>query len=121
MKWVVAITLAGAVLILTYGPLSGERPGVGQHYGAPEPILPMTFAHQDHQTVQCVDCHHNYIDDTGNENCMSCHVSNAEVWPLFETQFHDLCRGCHVEQALAMEDSGPTRDCIGCHRQDPLP
>ncbi len=81
----------------------------------------MTFAHIDHATVNCIDCHHNYIDATGGGLCMNCHMTNADVWPLLENQFHDLCRSCHAEKAALGEDGGPPRRCIACHLGDELP
>lgn len=117
-----APAVAGVFTLLALlGAPFGEQPRTGHHYGSPEPILPMTFAHRDHVAVQCVLCHHNYVDDTGTESCMGCHVSSTETWPLLEEQFHGLCRDCHVEKAALGEASGPTRHCLGCHLDDPLP
>jgi hypothetical protein len=36
-----------------------------------------------------------------------------------EQQFHDLCKSCHIERHHAGEDSGPLRQCSGCHRDHP--
>jgi hypothetical protein len=109
-------------LVVAYGtPIGGEKPKTGHFYGSPEPILPMTFAHLDHVTESCIECHHNYVDDTGNDRCMYCHVRDAEIWPLLETQFHDLCQGCHTEKAALGEEGGPPRRCIACHLGDNLP
>ncbi len=66
----------------------------------------MTFAHADHPTENCIDCHHNYNDDTGGGPCMNCHTTNQDVWPLFQRQFHDLCRSCHAEKAALGEEGG---------------
>ncbi len=108
--------------ILIYGsPFAGEQPKVGHYYNSPELILPMTFAHLDHTSVECIDCHHNYVDDTGGDSCMHCHVTNVEVWPLLEEQFHDLCRGCHEDLAAKGEAGGPPRQCIACHVADQIP
>jgi len=122
MKILSGIFLLLVILLLVFGsPLSGEKPVRGHHYNSPEPILPMTFAHQAHTTVNCLVCHHNYIDDTGMDMCMNCHVTNQEVWPLFEEQFHDLCRDCHAEKAADGIDGGPPRECMACHLGDDLP
>ena len=75
----------------------------------------MTFAHEDHVAENCLVCHHNYVDKTGNDLCMVCHVINQEVWPMFEPLFHDLCRSCHEDRQLKGEDHGPTRVCVDCH------
>ena len=35
--------------------------------------LPLTFAHADHRSVNCIDCHHNFADTTGQGLCLACH------------------------------------------------
>lgn len=117
---VLLIPLSVALLILGT-PLPVEHPVKRHQWQSPEPILPMTFAHLDHVGENCLVCHHNYNDDTGNLLCMNCHVTNSDIWPLLETQFHDLCRDCHVDKQLLNEESGPTRACIDCHLDDELP
>ena len=104
--------------VLFLGAPFGQKTDIAPRYGSEEPILPMTFAHQDHTHAPCMDCHHNYVDDTGTQPCLHCHVTNEDVWPLFETQFHDLCRGCHEEKNLAGDESGPVRQCIACHVEE---
>lgn len=122
MKTATVLTIALVAWILVYGsPFVAEQPELGYHYDSPERILPMTFAHVDHATVSCIDCHHNYVDDTGIEPCMFCHVTNSEVRLLLEEQFHTLCRGCHEDLAATGEAGGPPRQCIACHLADRLP
>ncbi len=122
MKFVFLLGLAAAVLIALFGsPVAGESPVKGHYFESPEAILPMNFAHLDHAPVNCVTCHHNYIDDTGGGLCMNCHVSDQRIWPLLEKQFHGLCRGCHEEKAALGETSGPPRRCVACHIGDDLP
>ena len=88
---------------------------------AERPMLDVTFAHIDHRPVNCVDCHHNFIDDTGQGLCFDCHKTDPAVNALIESQFHDLCRGCHLDHQLAGEDGGPVRRCIDCHTADEAP
>lgn len=113
--------LLGAGLVVLGSPLAGERPVKAHYFGSSEPILPMTFAHADHVTESCIECHHNYVDDTGNELCMTCHVTDPEVWPVLERQFHDFCRGCHTEKSSVQDDGGPPRQCMACHLEETLP
>ena len=114
--------LAAAGLIVMFGsPIAPEKPLRDFYYESPEPILPMSFAHADHSTENCILCHHNYNDDTGGGPCMNCHTTEQRVWPLFERQFHDLCRSCHADKAAEGNDGGPPRHCIECHRGDDLP
>jgi len=122
VKYLFLACIAFIALVVVYGsPVTGDRPVAGHFFDSPEPILPMNFAHLDHKSENCILCHHNYVDDTGGERCMYCHVRNVEIWPLLETQFHDLCQGCHTEKAARGEEGGPPRRCIACHLGDNLP
>jgi len=116
-----AVILLGILLVAFGSPVATQSPVRDHYFEAPKTILPMSFAHEDHIPVNCVDCHHNYVDGTGGGLCMNCHVTDQQVWPLFEQQFHDLCRGCHEEKAALGEAGGPPRQCIGCHLGDDLP
>lgn len=82
------------------------------------PMLPMSFAHRHHGEVNCLICHHNYADDSGQGLCLQCHKSDPEIARQFETMFHDLCRDCHIERQRDGLDGGPTRACFGCHEGD---
>lgn len=122
MKFVLLAIVVTAGLIVIYGsPIAKEKPVRDFYYESPEPILPMSFAHEDHIAENCIVCHHNYNDNTGGGPCMNCHTTNQDVWPLFEKQYHDLCRTCHEEKAALGEPGGPPRHCIECHRGDDLP
>jgi len=83
--------------------------------------LPMTFAHADHTKQQCVSCHHNYQDDSGQGLCLDCHLNNQTVAFKMREQFHDLCMGCHIEKRTEGAPSGPLRSCKFCHTQDQSP
>jgi hypothetical protein len=84
-------------------------------------LLPLTFAHADHQAVNCVACHHEFTDATPRGPCLECHAQDPTVAHLIETQFHDLCRGCHLERRIAGLGAGPTRACGACHTADEAP
>ena len=84
-------------------------------------MLAVTFAHADHIEQACIDCHHNFVDDTGMGMCFDCHKSHADVSAQIEEHFHSLCRGCHIEHALAGEEHGSTRACLACHQPDSAP
>jgi hypothetical protein len=61
MKLVLLAILAAAGLIIIFGsPIAKEKPVRDHYYEAPVPILPMSFAHADHTTENCIVCHHNY-------------------------------------------------------------
>ena len=109
---VVMALLAGAGWLISLGQvrLRAERP-----------MLPVTFAHIDHRQVNCVTCHHNFVDQTGPGFCFDCHKTDPTVSALVENQFHTLCRDCHLEKQRLHEDGGPTRRCIDCHTADEAP
>ena len=122
MKIVLAAIILLTILVVVLGsPVSGDKPSRDFHYGAPDKILPMSFAHLDHMTVNCVDCHHNYVDETGGGLCMTCHVTDPQLWPLLQAQFHNLCRGCHEDKQALKEAGGPPRKCMACHLGDNFP
>ena len=102
-----------ALIGLAYGWLEWQK-----QLRAERPLLPLTFAHIDHRIVNCVDCHHDFIDDTGKGLCFDCHKTDPSVNALIEEQFHTLCRDCHVERQHLGEDAGPTRQCVDCHTAD---
>lgn len=119
------LLLAFATLALLLGwtaqayienPDNPQRIPMGQSF-----TLPVSFAHVDHTGENCLYCHHNYVDDTGQGLCFECHRTDPEVSHLFEEQFHDMCRGCHEDKHLESADHGPTRQCIACHVEDHLP
>lgn len=116
----IALILVGftyAVLVL----VSSDAYLATQDRAGLAPSLPMKFAHVDHAQQRCVDCHHNYEDDTGQGLCIDCHYRDPELAPLMQQQFHDLCRGCHMDKALEGEEHGPLRHCVECHQADFLP
>lgn len=49
-----------------------------QHARADAELLPVTFAHTDHQGVNCASCHHEFIDDTGRGQCIACHTADND-------------------------------------------
>ncbi|GAA6151080.1 cytochrome c3 family protein [Pseudoteredinibacter isoporae] len=86
------------------------------------PLLDVYFVHKDHHQVGCAQCHHNYVDGTGRQfGCYQCHKEDESVNLLVEEQFHGLCRECHRERKAAGEESGPIRQCGGCHKPDTKP
>jgi Class III cytochrome C family len=85
------------------------------------PLLPLTFAHVDHRSVNCITCHHNFVDSTGQGLCINCHKTNSKVRLEIEPIFHTLCRDCHVAKRTSGEDAGPVRRCADCHTADDQP
>ncbi len=119
MKGILAILLLLAVALVVLGPpfasVSADRAALFENG---EPILPMTFAHNDHFRVACATCHHEFVDGTGGLPCIACHATDKQVAHRFEEQFHTLCRSCHVREQALGKPSGPTRQCADCHLPD---
>jgi hypothetical protein len=84
------------------------------------PMLPVAFEHGDHTDTRCVTCHHDYIDGTGNGICYQCHKNSPDIAADMESTFHDFCFDCHATKRTEGEDSGPQRECSGCHQQDSM-
>ena len=103
--------LAVALVIVLYRVEAWRRQAIPE-----QPLLPVSFGHEDHRDIQCIDCHHNFVDGTGGGTCYACHKLDEDVGHDIELIFHRFCEGCHVEKRLAGEKSGPLRECRGCHR-----
>ena len=122
MKWIAILFFALTLLVLTVGtPTSTQRTETGHFWGSAQRVLPMTFDHVDHKGHNCINCHHNFADNTGNSVCMHCHVANKDLEKLLQQQFHGLCMGCHVEMQIRGEEHGPIRQCIKCHTAEDRP
>ena len=117
MKWWLLAILAVGIGIVLFG-LPGLTVRRAVLSGTEATILPMTFAHNDHFSVPCADCHHEFVDGTSGPPCLACHVTDLSVAPLFEAQFHGLCRSCHEKEEAQNKPSGPTRRCLSCHVAD---
>jgi hypothetical protein len=80
------------------------------------PDLPIDFPHEKHITVNCVTCHHNFVDKTGIGSCLDCHRQpRPDLTQSAEAIFHTFCRDCHTELARTTVKHGPTRACSACH------
>jgi hypothetical protein len=108
--------------------------------------ITLNFPHDLHSSVNCVMCHHNYVDHTGTTACIECHRTQtrsegqppqsvfkqatpfggvrepglraASAAPIrsAEATFHTFCRDCHTQLALDSHAHGPTRSCAACHQ-----
>jgi predicted CXXCH cytochrome family protein len=98
---------------------------VGLSYGsslrleriAQRPLLPTRFDHKFHKSVNCLTCHHNFVDrGLGPGGCYACH----KAWGTTEsrridTVFHAFCTDCHRRLRAAGEKAGPVKSCAACH------
>jgi predicted CXXCH cytochrome family protein len=80
-----------------------------------EPLV-LDFPHDKHRAVNCIACHHNFVDRTGADSCISCHRSGrAELRLGAEARFHDFCLGCHRDPPGYLSGHGPVTGCVTCH------
>lgn len=116
----IAAVLAGATLLLAgFAPTPWVR-------GWREPLLlrtqrlPFDFDHAKHAAVNCLTCHHNYNDRTGQDSCVHCHrTARADLKAGAEATFHEFCLGCHRAPPADLLHHGPVSGCATCHR-DPV-
>jgi Class III cytochrome C family/Ferric reductase like transmembrane component len=80
-----------------------------------EPLL-LGFPHDKHRAVNCLQCHHNFTDQTGTDSCISCHRSRrAAIRVGAEARFHDFCLNCHRDPPGYLAAHGPVSGCNTCH------
>lgn len=80
--------------------------------------LPLDFPHTKHTAVPCATCHHNFVDETGLENCIACHQSRrTDLKVGAEARFHSFCLQCHRHPDATLERHGPVDGCAICHHK----
>ena len=85
-------------------------------------VIAVNLPHEKHTSVNCVVCHHNYVDHTGTGACIDCHRSGrADLTRSSEATFHTFCRDCHSQLAVQASPHGPTRACRECHHVAVMP
>jgi hypothetical protein len=105
--------IAAAILFLL--PIPTAAPHLSAPALTPSP-LPAYFPHEKHTGVNCVTCHHNFVDKTGIGSCIDCHRSSRpDLTESAEATFHTFCRTCHTDLAQTTSKHGPTRACSSCH------
>ena len=78
--------------------------------------LMLDFPHDKHRAVSCIQCHHDYLDRSGEGSCISCHRSGrAPIRVGVEARFHDFCLGCHRDPPAYLAGQGPVAGCDTCH------
>lgn len=74
------------------------------------------FDHATHGDVTCTTCHHNFLDGSGQENCIACHkAASHDERTRIDRTFHAFCTACHAERRWAGEKAGPVQSCHACH------
>lgn len=78
--------------------------------------LVLDFPHDRHRMVNCVACHHNFVDQSGADSCISCHRSGrTDLLVGVEARFHDFCLSCHRNPPAYLTGHGPVTGCSTCH------
>ena len=117
LSTVIPSCIALAALVLMPTPIGGMR--LLQPATTPA-VLHAYFPHEKHRTVNCIACHHNFVDKSGAATCYDCHRSTrADLPEAAEPTFHEFCRDCHRDRALQETKHGPVRECSGCHVEKP--
>ena len=84
-----------------------------------QPLM-VDFPHEYHGTVNCIACHHNFVDRSGADSCIPCHRSERPDLLLgAQARFHTFCMDCHRAEDLPKDGSGkhgPVSECSACHR-----
>lgn len=79
--------------------------------------LPISFPHEKHTAVNCLVCHHNYVDKSGPGVCISCHRGGrGDIKVSIEPRFHTFCFGCHRDPEQPFKKHGPVAGCESCHQ-----
>jgi Ferric reductase like transmembrane component/Class III cytochrome C family len=115
-------TLVAVVLVITAAAVAGLFPDwVGALLREPlvrrATALPLDFPHGKHTMVNCLTCHHNYVDTPGGDTCVSCHRSNrTDLKEGAEARFHGFCFECHRHPDATFTHHGPVSGCVACHQ-----
>ena len=114
-RLVLALVLGSLIALL---PLFDARTSVAlrEPFVARSERLSLDFPHDKHRSVACVQCHHDYIDRSGQGSCVACHRSaRADLQVGVEARFHDFCLGCHRDPPASLAGHGPVTGCTTCH------
>ncbi|HKF98240.1 MAG TPA: cytochrome c3 family protein, partial [Steroidobacteraceae bacterium] len=114
-RLVLSIVLAALIALLVLLP-GGAALALREPFLRRAEPLPVSFPHDKHRAVNCLQCHHNFTDQTGTDSCISCHRSSRVAIRVgAEARFHDFCLGCHRDPPGYLAGHGPVTGCNTCH------
>ncbi len=91
---------------------------------------PVEFSHLEHAMnykVSCWECHHDYQDGENvwvpwgqTQKCIECHdpLKKQDKVANLQKAYHLNCRNCHKLLQKQDKDTGPYRECSGCHAEN---
>lgn len=114
-RLVLAIILGSLVALLALA-RSGTTLALREPFLRRSERLVLNFPHDKHRAINCLECHHNFADRSGDDSCISCHRSGrADIRVGVEARFHDFCLGCHRDPPAYLAGHGPVTGCNTCH------
>ena len=118
-RLVVVIVIGSLVVLLALLPSAATLALREPFVRRAEPLL-LNFPHDKHRSVTCIECHHNFVDRTGEGSCISCHRSDRAAMRVgAEARFHDFCLSCHRDPPGS--GRGPVTGCDSCHAPPSVP
>jgi Ferric reductase like transmembrane component/Class III cytochrome C family len=115
-KWVVCVVAIAIVAIAGLVP-DGVRATLREPALHRTAALPLDFQHDRHTDVNCLFCHHNYVDKTGFDTCIPCHRGQRpDLMEGDQSRFHSFCFGCHRHPDAKFAHHGPASGCVACHQ-----
>ena len=90
---------------------------------------PVIFNHKKHAReyqISCWDCHHIYKGEKNiwspwgkTQKCRDCHdtLQNQGEVAMLQKAYHLKCRDCHEALNKEGKNSGPYKECAGCHEK----
>ena len=115
-SWVAGVVTVAAVAIagLAAGGVRAMLREAALNRTAP---LPLDFPHDRHTGVNCLLCHHNYVDKSGFDSCITCHRAHRpDLKEGVESRFHSFCFDCHRHPDAKFARHGPASGCVACHQ-----
>ena len=114
---VLAVTLCGLIAAATGSALREPVFAHAINQLSPRSMtVPLDFPHAKHVAVNCLTCHHNYVDGRGMDTCVDCHRSSRTDLKLgVQARFHAFCFECHRHPDPSLKQHGPVSGCSSCH------
>jgi hypothetical protein len=115
-KWVVCVVAIAAVTIAGLAP-GGVRATLREPALDRAAPLSLDFPHDKHTSVNCLLCHHNYVDKRGFDTCITCHRGHRpDLKEGVQSRFHSFCFDCHRHPDANSARHGPASGCVVCHQ-----